>query len=714
MCKYRYMLTVLCLALIVAMFLPLSAAKAQDGRWVAYSLTDFGSGGELYDRGEGINIFTRATCDKIAIFNIELGEWQTIELAADENFAKVDNDGKVAFAYSDNLIFGYSARTRTWDTVYYEGTVLHTDNQYGYHSYGCSRELAFFATDQYFYVFDAAVGEWVSYPLSLPTDFATASGRYYVKDDYVVLRLPQSGSYVSPRMYVYSAVLREFNWSDEGCAIYTPVMDHGFAAIQYNDGTGRNFTAVAWSAVNNEFNNISITLEDDQSISTTYLNVGADKGELTAFAFGVRTLVTPGELVTCRWWGYDTRLGTWSNVTQGFDWDDESYIADLGDRGAQYAVDNSMIDGGYFHLFFYNGSDGGMYSYWPGVRWESTVTVSSTGGSVYMIADDETAWAYDTNNDRYSELILGGETSRHVCSGEDWVKMSRLTSGEDDMTVHFYNASTNSWSSTTMPYEAYSTNSKYTSHTYSYYDYDSGELLYYNSYYDHITKKYFTPETSVYISLRGDMGLARSENLSIIFDAHNDTDHGYGFEWNGSGLGTHSAVTFDDVTNTMYGYSAHTGNTISQYTEDLLYTVTDSSYIGLVSLRTSLYTNTGFHAYNSLADSWVKLEHDGYALKYALGEKTALVISHTSVSGSTPKNMYAFDPQRQTTDVADDGEIDGILPESFVLKQNYPNPFNPATVIDYSLPHKADVTLEIYNLLGQKVKTLVNLSLIHI
>ena len=49
-----------------------------------------------------------------------------------------------------------------------------------------------------------------------------------------------------------------------------------------------------------------------------------------------------------------------------------------------------------------------------------------------------------------------------------------------------------------------------------------------------------------------------------------------------------------------------------------------------------------------------------------------------------------------------------ILPEKTGLYQNYPNPFNPATNIKFSLREKSNVLLEIYNIRGQKVKTLVN------
>ncbi len=48
------------------------------------------------------------------------------------------------------------------------------------------------------------------------------------------------------------------------------------------------------------------------------------------------------------------------------------------------------------------------------------------------------------------------------------------------------------------------------------------------------------------------------------------------------------------------------------------------------------------------------------------------------------------------------------LPDKITLYQNYPNPFNPWTNIEFSIGKKSQVNLSIYNLLGQKIRTLVN------
>ena len=74
-------------------------------------------------------------------------------------------------------------------------------------------------------------------------------------------------------------------------------------------------------------------------------------------------------------------------------------------------------------------------------------------------------------------------------------------------------------------------------------------------------------------------------------------------------------------------------------------------------------------------------------------------------------NRYKIVPRTN----ADFGTITSVdirqgyaIPERYALEQNYPNPFNPSTLIEYTLPSTGLVTLKVYDILGQEVRTLVN------
>jgi len=71
----------------------------------------------------------------------------------------------------------------------------------------------------------------------------------------------------------------------------------------------------------------------------------------------------------------------------------------------------------------------------------------------------------------------------------------------------------------------------------------------------------------------------------------------------------------------------------------------------------------------------------------------------------TAKDTFAFTINIPQTNIPDETMN---TPDKFHLFQNYPNPFNPETTIKFHLPKTSDVTLKIYNISGQEIKTLVH------
>ena len=53
-------------------------------------------------------------------------------------------------------------------------------------------------------------------------------------------------------------------------------------------------------------------------------------------------------------------------------------------------------------------------------------------------------------------------------------------------------------------------------------------------------------------------------------------------------------------------------------------------------------------------------------------------------------------------------ETEVTTPKNFELSQNFPNPWNPSTKINYNLPFDSKVTLEVYNITGERISQLVN------
>jgi hypothetical protein len=90
-----------------------------------------------------------------------------------------------------------------------------------------------------------------------------------------------------------------------------------------------------------------------------------------------------------------------------------------------------------------------------------------------------------------------------------------------------------------------------------------------------------------------------------------------------------------------------------------------------------------------------------------IGKERPMEIQHLrdviADKDTTPKVLFAPNAIQIAS-----AKVNPVIPGTYSLGQNYPNPFNPVTIITYSLPAEDQVTITVYNILGRRIKTLVN------
>ncbi|MCH7965765.1 MAG: M6 family metalloprotease domain-containing protein [Bacteroidetes bacterium] len=165
-----------------------------------------------------------------------------------------------------------------------------------------------------------------------------------------------------------------------------------------------------------------------------------------------------------------------------------------------------------------------------------------------------------------------------------------------------------------------------------------------------------------------------------------------------------TAITFEPMTNDLWATVKGGFGSPKDKIYKIELATGDTTYVGQTGLNNATTNDLAFDENGVLygikgTGSQVS---DLFTIDVITGEGT--IIGSVGLQALTG---LAYAETGIVNDVQDD-ENNNTIPTDFALSQNYPNPFNPSTSIEFSVPVDANVTLTIYNLLGQVITTLVN------
>ncbi|KUO62207.1 hypothetical protein APF79_04340 [bacterium BRH_c32] len=182
----------------------------------------------------------------------------------------------------------------------------------------------------------------------------------------------------------------------------------------------------------------------------------------------------------------------------------------------------------------------------------------------------------------------------------------------------------------------------------------------------------------------------------------------------------HSGINWAKITSTAGGYyllyqnafPAKEGQTwkLSSYFKDLSPAFPGANYAAL-KISAKSVTGATFKSWEIYPDT-VTSEWAQYSNEQKLPEGTAFIqgVIVIHAADGAPEASYGVDDVRLeiTNDPGTGIEDYETIPTRYELSQNYPNPFNPTTKIHYNIPREGNVTLKVYNMIGQEVASLVN------
>jgi beta-xylosidase len=166
------------------------------------------------------------------------------------------------------------------------------------------------------------------------------------------------------------------------------------------------------------------------------------------------------------------------------------------------------------------------------------------------------------------------------------------------------------------------------------------------------------------------------------------------------------AVKMDGTSKSVFMINAASGNPVEvEYFplgKDMIYLLITCDFNNRRDRATFYYSLDGV-AWQEIGNSL----HMSYTLPHFMGYRFALFNYGTKTTGGIVDfDYFRIDNSLDVTTTV--GSVHPNSPAGFKLYENYPDPFNPSTTIDYTLPQESYVRLELFNVQGEKVTSLVD------